>query len=198
MDRITIKSTIELPLFLVRFCMRIVLLYRRLRFGYPFMRIALAEGNFAIVDPEDYLKLCSHSWQLKKCPHTSYAWRGLIKNGRKITLYMHREIMNPPKGMLIDHINHNGLDNRKANLRFATFAQNNWNSVKPKGAGSRFRGVRLHKPSGRWRAVLCHKGAHIHLGYFDTDTEAARAYDAEAKKLRGDFAVLNLSAVGGF
>ncbi|MDD5135165.1 MAG: HNH endonuclease, partial [Phycisphaerae bacterium] len=120
MDRITIKSTIELPLFLVRLCMRIVLLYRRLRFGYPFMRIALAEGNFAIVDPEDYLKLCRFSWQLKKCPHTSYAWRGFMKEGKKIILYMHREIMNPPKGMLIDHINHDGLDNRRANLRFAT------------------------------------------------------------------------------
>lgn len=171
--------------------MRIVLLYRRIRFGYPFMRIGLAEGNFAIVDPEDYLKLCSYNWQLNKCTHTGYAWRGFMKEGKKITLYMHREIMQPPKGTLIDHINRNGLDNRKANLRFATLTQNNWNSVKPKGAGSRFCGVRKHKPSGRWRAVLYHKGSLIHLGYFDTDVEAAQAYDAEAKKLRGPFAVLN-------
>lgn len=100
--------------------------------------------------------------------------------------------MTPPSGILIDHINHNGLDNRRSNLRFATTQQNNWNSNRKKPKGSRFRGVRQHRITKKWRAIICSDNKRIHLGYFDTDVSAARAYDAEAKRLRGDFAVLNL------
>ncbi len=105
---------------------------------------------------------------------------------------MHREIMTPPPDLLIDHINHNGLDNRRANLRFATVRQNNWNNRRKKAKGSRFRGVTRDKRTGRWQAFIYHNDKSIHLGYFDTDVAAATAYDAEAKRLRGNFAVLNL------
>ncbi|MCD4832045.1 MAG: hypothetical protein K8R02_09650 [Anaerohalosphaeraceae bacterium] len=167
-------------------------MYRRLRYGRAYMRIRLTQNEYAFVDPEDYIALSHCRWQLKKTKQTGYAVRGISVGGVKKTIYMHREIMRPRGDLLIDHVNHNGLDNRKSNLRLATYAQNNWNSSKKKPRGSRFRGVKMQKGTKKWRAVICHNKKAMHLGYFDRDVDAARAYDKAAKKLRGDFAILNL------
>jgi hypothetical protein len=94
----------------------------------------LTRGKFAIVDPEDYPRLAKHKWFLAKSPTGSYTarWQRLkAKNTRK-RIWMHREIIHIPKHLVCDHINRNGLDNRKANLRPATVSQNLCNRAKRK------------------------------------------------------------------
>jgi hypothetical protein len=113
---------------------------------------------------------------------------------------MHRLIMlnSNPKfeirntKLLVDHINGNGLDNRRANLRLATYTQNNWNNrQRVERYSSKYRGVSWHKRWGKWSAVISVKGRKKHLGYYRDEKEAAEAFDRAAKKYRGEFAVLN-------
>jgi hypothetical protein len=100
--------------------------------------------------------------------------------------------MNTPEGMFVDHINHNGLDNRKANLRFATRAENNRNvRCLKKNKSSRYRGVYHDKKYKKWRAHISVNNKKRHLGYFKDEKEAARAYDNAARKYYKEFAILN-------
>jgi len=107
---------------------------------------------------------------------------------------MHREIMHIPKGMVCDHINGNGIDNRKKNLRQGTYAQNSWNRPKAKGKSrSIYKGVSLHKKDLKWQAQICVQGQRKYLGRFQNQLDAAKAYDHAAKKYYGQFAVLNFN-----
>ena len=107
---------------------------------------------------------------------------------------MHREILRVADGMLADHVNHNGLDNRKVNLRPATSGENKRNrrkSIKRK-CHSRFKGVNWNKDQRKWSARICFNSKTKFIGYFDDEIDAAKAYDKAAKKYHRDFAVLNL------
>ena len=101
---------------------------------------------------------------------------------------MHREIMKPPKGKVMDHANGNKLDNTRANLRNITLGQNQHNRRKHRGTSSIYKGVSYNKAARRWRAhVDCGK-EHFYLGQFDSEVEAARAYDYKAVQVFGEFA----------
>ncbi|MBA7655390.1 hypothetical protein ES703_63294 [subsurface metagenome] len=105
---------------------------------------------------------------------------------------MHRQIMNPPREMLVDHINYNGLDNRKANLRLATLTQNNRHTRRTMNPGSsKYKGVCWYNREKRWAVRITANGKNIPLGYFKDEIEAAKAYDKAARKYHGDFAALN-------
>ena len=105
---------------------------------------------------------------------------------------MHREVMSAPEPLLVDHININSLDNRKANLRLATGMQNNWNTRKGFNKGtSKYKGVGWIKKTKKWRARFRCNHKAVHLGSFDDEKEAARAYNKAISELRGEFAVLN-------
>jgi hypothetical protein len=104
---------------------------------------------------------------------------------------MHREIMRPPEGKIVDHENHNKLDNTRANLRVCTQGENMRNTGKRNGTSSRFRGVSYSKRYGKWRARICFEGKCADLGLFTEEEEAARAYDRKAVELFGEFARLN-------
>ncbi len=190
MEKITL--TVPIPKIIANIVLWFVLRYRKKHYGFTFRRIKLTGGKFAIVDPEDFEELNAYKWHAAKGGHTFYAIRSIYNKGHITTVKMHRQIINPPDGRVVDHKNHEGLDNRKANLRPATRAQNCWNSINlPKKDSSRYRGVRRDKDGDKWRAVISVNGKHVHLGYFTDENEAAKAYDAAAKKYRGEFAVLN-------
>ena len=93
----------------------------------------------------------------------------------KESLRMHRVIMNPLEGQIVDHKNRNGLDNRIINLRLCSKAENNQNKNISKNNKSGYRGVSLYKPNGKWIARLMVNKKAIHLGYFDTPEEANAA-----------------------
>jgi len=146
-------------------------------------QIPLGDGIYAYVDAADYEWLSQWTWHL----NTGYAVR--YEKGKLI--YMHREIMQPPKGKIVDHKNRNKLDNTRDNLRVCTPRENACNRDKRRGTSSRFRGVCYSKRYGKWYAAIKSEGKCIYLGYFTEEVEAARAYDRKAVELFGEIVRLN-------
>lgn len=147
--------------------------------------IELSRGLKAIVDDDDFEALSKFKWCAYVGKWQPYAVRR--KDGRVVR--MHREIMNPPKGMYVDHINGNGLDNRRKNLRVCTNQENSFNAKSfKKTKGFYFRKDCLAKP---YQVHIMVDYKKIHIGYFATEQEAGIAYNQAAKKYFGDFARLN-------
>lgn len=165
------------------------------RFG-DYCKIPLTQGEFAKVDPEDYIWLSQWRWYCSRQPHTSYAIRSAGEGGESRKVAMHRQIMGTRGDLVCDHINRNGLDNRKQNLRNCTRRENSLNHGALRGSGSRYKGVYWNKGVGRWAACIKSEGRKSHLGYFDTEIEAARAYDRAARELFGEYAYLNFPEGG--
>lgn len=147
--------------------------------------ITLTQGYHAEVDTDNLRFLSSHRWYASGRGGLLYARRK--EKGK--TVYMHREIMNAPDGIQIDHINGNGLDNRRLNLRVCTTAQNQHNSTKRANTSSRFKGV--DRDRKKWRARICINGEKIWIGRYKSEFEAAEAYDKKAVEHFGEFANLN-------
>lgn len=181
--------TIDIPARLDRILVAVVLIARKLRYGYPFRRIKLTQGKYAIIDPEDYDKINQYKWH---CINFSYAKRVVYKGRQRTDLYMHRFICPAPDDMVVDHINRNSLDNRKANLRPATQKQNVWNRERKNNLGnSPFYGVRWRKDLRKWQVRMYINGKRRLIGNFKDEIEAAKAYDNAAGKHRKEFAILN-------
>lgn len=152
--------------------------------------IPLTQKKVALVDPQDYERVSRYKWCLSRVGKQLYAYRK--HHGR--TIRMHQFIMNPPKGMVVDHVNGNGLDNRRENLRICTKLENAWNKRrrKPEGAKSEFIGVYpCRRPPGKWCIKVQCDGEVTNLSPFDTAEEAARARDRKALELHGEYAQLN-------
>lgn len=154
--------------------------------------IELTQGYFALVDNEDFEYLNQFAWNIRIVKNTQYAKRSDKINKKATTIQMHRQIMNCQKNMMVDHINGNGLDNRKCNLRICTRSNNLMNSNKPKSkATSKYKGVNRSKSSLKWRAEIRLNTKGIYLGTFNTEKDAAIAYNNAAIKYFGEFAKLN-------
>lgn len=151
----------------------------------PARFIPLTQGYFTIVDDFNFEWLNQWKWcsQTSKSGYT-YATRG--ENGK--TIRMHRQILNCSDSEHTDHINHNTLDNRIINIRKCTIAQNQYNAM-PRAGTSQYKGV--YRQHNKWHAEIVHKDKHYHLGYYNNEIKAAKAYDAKALELFGEFAYTN-------
>lgn len=181
------------PVWLDRFCSWPACAYRKFKYGYPYRKIPLGQGLFTIVDPADFYWLNNYQWIAYGKPDCPYAVRFDFTTARRLkSVSMHREIMKPRRGLLVDHHNGDSLDNRRDNLRLATHWQNTCNRRKTKSkTSSKFIGVYFDKRTGKWAAKIKCKSNTIWLGRFVTEIDAARAYDEAAKKYHGEFASLN-------
>ena len=159
-----------------------------------------------IIDTEDWDKVKEHYWSLVSNHRVLYVQASILhpeggwktpadgrRRRRRTSLQLHHLILGKPqKGMVTDHINHNGLDNRKENLRFATYAQNKSNARSHKNSSSQYLGVFWDKETQKWRVRLKHNGKFYNLGRFTCEHQAALVYNKKAKELRGKFANLNV------
>ena len=141
--------------------------------------IKTAKGQEIKVDDDDFEKLSKYTWHVSRYVQTSEP----RENGRQTRPMMHRIILNAQAGQLVDHINHDRLDNQKYNLRICDHQQNAFNSRKAKNKSSKYKGI--------WRAKIRHNQNYIGLGSHETEEEAAIAYNLKAKELFGEFAYLN-------
>jgi hypothetical protein len=168
-----------------------VLLYRLFRHGYTYRRIPLTKGWYAKVDVDNFYRFIKHKWQA--CPNREkgyYARRSVTSKAGGKQIHMHRVVLNAPEGMQIDHINGDITDNRRANLRFANSSQNCCNrSYKQKT--SKYKGVQYVRSEKCYRVNINKDCRRIYVGRFKSEIEAAKAYDAAARKYHGEFARLN-------
>lgn len=137
--------------------------------------IPLTRGKVTLVDDEDFEELSKYKWFVSKHCNTFYAMRMAPRtNSKRHTIKMHRIILKTSLGMETDHINGNGLDNRRENLRVVTHRKNGQNLHIPKS--SQFPGVSWHKETQKWLAAIQVSRKKYNLGYYDDETAAARRY----------------------
>lgn len=153
--------------------------------------LILTRGSTTLIDPGDAAWAGAWSWTalvrgVKRC--------AVRRENRGRFIYLHREIMKTPDGMVVDHKNGDQLDNRRRNLRNCLEQKNHINVLpQRKDTSSRFKGVYRDKARGQWQAYINVDGKRYRLGRFQTDIEAAEAYDAKALELHGEFARTNRS-----
>lgn len=158
-------------------------------------QIALTQGKYAIVDDADYEMLMQFKWFAHKATTAKsfYAIHsGAYNNGKQKATKMHRLIMGVNDPMVhIDHKDGNGLNNQRDNLRICTKADNLRNRPKYVGA-SKYKGVCYKQSNKKWVAQISVNGKPTHLGYFNNQQDAAKAYNEAATKHHGEFALLNI------
>jgi len=150
--------------------------------------ITVSDGSIVLVDDEDYEKLSKWKWRITK---TGYVRRTGRVEGKSVPVYIHREIMLASKGIQVDHINGNKLDNRKENLRLATRFENQRNVGKRSNNKSGYKGVRWVDRVRKWRADIRTDSGRKFIGQFNNKHDAARAYNEAALKYHGKYAFLN-------
>lgn len=150
--------------------------------------IKLTNGKVAIVDDEDFEYINQYKWRAHLARGKWYA-----DNNSRFGIFqsMHRLILNAPDGVLVDHINGDGLDNRRENLRLCTSFENARNTKISKANTTGFKGVSKNKRNGKYRAYIMINKVQIFLGVYETALAAAEAYNGAATRLFGNFAWLN-------
>lgn len=145
-------------------------------------------GLYALIDEADAELASQYRWGVYRRWHSYYARTTRRQDGYK---HLHHVLMGLPDDSVIDHINGDGLDNRRENLRIATNSQNGMNQRIRSDNVSGYKGVSWNRALSKWRCQIRVQGKTKHLGYFTDPVEAASVYDREARSLHGDFATLN-------
>ena len=162
-------------------------------------KIRLSNGKAVLVDDDDYDELNKYNWHMGTGCKTKYAARHGKKHlGERSYIPMHRQILNVPNDLETDHIDMNGLNNQKSNLRVCTKSQNAMNRGKPNiKTSSKFKGVSWKEKIRKWQAYIKVEQKWKHLGVFKNQIDAAVAYNQAAIKYHGEFARLNeISGMG--
>lgn len=156
--------------------------------------ITLTQGKLATIDDDDYTMINRYSWYaLAAGPKKDYWYAATTINSKPVL--MHRMIMNVQgRSVKIDHFNHDGLDNRRINLRACTHADNMRNRVKKNPLTSKYKGVWFDskRKIKKWCAGIKINGKTIYIGSSVSEIEAAKLYDNKAREAFGEFALLNL------
>lgn len=152
--------------------------------------IQLTQGKYAIVDDEDFEMLNKWKWHYNKNRGQGRAQRSTSRKSLegKTSVFMHRVIMNCPKDLQIDHINGNGLDNRKSNLRICTNIENSRNKNITKNNTSGIRGVSWNKSYQKWHTYIRVNYRHVFLGYYFDKEQALKVRKEAEEKYFGEFA----------
>jgi len=154
--------------------------------------VPLGQNNiFSKIDKDDIELVKKYTWCCDGRNNWKYAITKKLINGKYVKIYLHRLIMNCPNNMTVDHINHNGLDNRKTNLRVCPIGKNVLNQRKRKNTSSKYKGVSWDKKLKKWESYIKNISKKEHLGYFNNEKDAALIYNERAKELFGEFAYLN-------
>lgn len=181
----------------VRLCLLLILSYWIASFGSGFIfmkEIQLTRGMVAMVDDEDFKQLNQFKWKANPGHSTFYASRNIyVSKGKWRTEIMHRVIMGVTDSKkMIDHRDHNGLNNQKSNLRVCTNKQNIYNTKSRKNSTSKYLGVSWKPSIKRWHVMIQKDGKFKYLGVYKDEKLAALAYNKEAEILFGEFANLNV------
>lgn len=148
----------------------------------------------AMVDDSDYKYLNQWQWRVNINGNSIYADRNITIDEKRITLKMHRVIVGIiDSQILVDHIDGNGLNNQRNNLRPCTKSQNGMNRGAIKNKSSKYKGVSWLKCGNKWAAEIRANNKKTYIGIFSSEEDAAKAYDTKAKELHGDFAKLNFN-----
>lgn len=160
--------------------------------------IKLTQGYVAIVDDEDFDRVNGYAWFFsvsKKASRNNkqigYAKRNLFSGGKYTTEYLHRFIMNPGKGLHVDHINGDKLDCRRSNMRVCTQTENNRNTSAQRNSTSKYRGVCWDNGRKMWLAQIKTGGKNKYLGHFENEKDAAIAYNEYSRCVFGEFSSSN-------
>lgn len=151
--------------------------------------VELTQGQVSIIDASDAPMVGRYNWSVAERGQRTYAcarFDGVLQ-------YLHRIIATPEEGECVDHINGDGLDNRRSNLRCCVQAENNINRGATCISKSGFKGVSWSKSNNGWIAQIRRDGLRKHIGTFAKAEDAARAYDAAAIEIHGEFARLNFA-----
>lgn len=202
-----ITFSVKIPVFIERVVLFFLLRWRKRYYGIAFRRIKLTKGKYALVSPEDYGRIGRYDWVVYE-KENQHCYAARLAD---VIVPMHREVMmdslfdsvqqespqaaQSKAGKVVHHIDGEGLNNTRENLQIVTAAENHRYYRKRKmSTSSKYKGVSLEKGTGKWRARIIYEGQYEHLGYFETEEEAGRAYDMAIKKYHGEYAVLNFEA----
>lgn len=158
------------------------------------VQIPLTKGKFATVDAADFDFINQWKWNCKKCKRTHYACRTSREDGKMRTVWMHRVLLgiDGKHKIFCDHIDNDGLNNTRNNMRTATHQENCRNRRSRRNSSSKYLGVsRYTRDPNTWVAQISTGEKKIMLGHHKSEEAAAKAYDAAALKYHGEFAHLN-------
>lgn len=159
-----------------------------------YIRVPLTRGEWADIDFCDLRRVIKHSWCLRKYGgkgKTTYGEANIKTDGKWKRVLLHRFLLQPPPEVFIDHKDRNGLNCRRDNLRMTTRNGNQHNTGPHCDSRSKYKGVSWHTKGQKWVAQITVNRQHQHLGLHDTEELAAKAYDAAARRLHGEFAYQN-------
>lgn len=154
-------------------------------------RVQLSGPNglkFALVDDADFERVCRFRWHYRRARSERENFYACTSTKDQRNIYMHRFILGVEVGFIVDHVNADGLDNSRANLRICNLSQNNANTILPAN-NSGYRGV--YRKGASWCAEVGGRGRRKIVGLFKSPVEAALARDRAALREYGEFATLN-------